>query len=184
MKLQIITGSVREGSLGSKVGQWIEREASKIDGIEPELLDLHDWPLPLYNEAMPPLMANGNYKNDTGRRWAQKISEGDAYVILTPEYNHGYSAAVKNAIDWLGAQWHGKPVLLAGYSMTPHAGIRGVEQLKPVLSQVKLMQLAHNIVIPAAHEHIDDSGKFKHDELSKELARSLKDLTELQKKLS
>lgn len=184
MKLQIITGSVREGSLGSKVGAWIEAQAKNHSGIEVELLDLHNWPLPLYNEAMPLLMANGQYSSKVGTDWAAKIAQADAYIFVTPEYNHGYSAAIKNAIDWIGTQWHNKPALLVGYSMTPHAGIRAVEQLKPVLSQVKLVQLSHNILIPQAHEHLSDSGKFSHEQLSKELARSFDDLVELRKRLS
>lgn len=184
MRLQIIVGSVRKNSQGSKVGTWIAGLANKNEGIEAELLDLHDWNLPLYNEAMPPLALSGKYESEVGTKWAAKIAEGDAYVLVTPEYNHGYSAAIKNAIDWIGTEWAGKPAAIVGYSMTPDGGVRGVEQLKPVLTQIKLVQVSHNVLLRGVHEAFDDGVVPKDAALTKSLESVLASLVELQKKLS
>ncbi len=184
MKLQIIVGSVRKNSQGSKVGAWIASNAQRMSGVQAELLDLHDWDLPLYNEALPPLALGGAYTNKTGSEWAAKIASGDAYVFVTPEYNHGYSAAIKNAIDWIGSEWAGKPAAIVGYSMAPGGGVLGVEQLKPVLTQVKLMQLSHNVLVRAVHEAFDEDGQPKDETLTTSLTTVLGDLVHLQQKLS
>ena len=184
MKVHIIVGSVRKNSQGSKVGAWIADAANKNESIEAELLDLHDWELPLYNEAMPPLALDGNYESGVGTKWAAKIAEGDAYVFITPEYNHGYSAAIKNAIDWIGNEWAGKPAAIVGYSMSPNGGVLGVEQLKPVLTQVKLMQVSHNVLVRGVHEAFDEADQPKDEALTTSLHSMLGSLVELQKKLS
>lgn len=183
MRIQIIVGSVRQNSQGSKVGAWIANTAGKQEGIEAELLDLHDWDLPLYNEAMPPLALAGKYDSEIGTAWTQKIADGDAYILVTPEYNHGYSAAIKNAIDWIGTEWAGKPVVIVGYSMSPNGGVLGVEQLKPILTQIKLMQVSHNVLVRAVHEAFDEAGLPKDDSLTTSLESALASLVDLQKKL-
>lgn len=183
MKVHIIVGSVRKNSQGSKVGAWITDAANTHEGLVAELLDLHDWDLPLYNEAMPPLALDGKYESPIGTEWAAKITAGDAYVFVTPEYNHGYSAAIKNAIDWIGNEWAGKPAAIVGYSMSPNGGVLGVEQLKPVLTQVKLMQVSHNVLVRGVHEAFDDAGQ-PNEALTTTLNGVLESLVELQKKLS
>lgn len=183
MKLQIIVGSVRKNSQGSQVGKWIANVAEQAKSIEAELLDLHDWPLPLYNEAMPPLMMGGKYESEIGTKWAAKISEADAFVFITPEYNHGYSAAIKNAIDWVG-NWSGKPAAIVGYSMTPNGGVLGVEQLKPILTQMGLLQVGHNVLVRAVHEAFDESGGPKDHGYDESLQKVLTSLTELNRKLA
>ncbi len=184
MNVHIIVGSVRKNSQGSKVGAWIQEAVDSHDGVKAELLDLHNWDLPLYNEAMPPLALGGKYESQIGTEWAAKIAEGDAYIFVTPEYNHGYSAAIKNAIDWIGTEWAGKPAAIVGYSMTPNGGVLGVEQLKPVLTQIKLIQVSHNPLVRAVHEAFDENGQPKDKALTTSLEGALTSLIDLQKKLS
>ncbi len=184
MKLQIIVGSVRKNSQGSKVGSWITDTANTHERVEAELLDLHDWDLPLYNEALPPLALGGKYEGDIGSKWAAKIAEGDAYVFVTPEYNHGYSAAIKNAIDWVGNEWSNKPAAIVGYSMTPNGGVLGVEQLKPVLVQMGLVQVKQNVLVRNVHEVFDDAGLPRDDHYKEGLKKLLNSIDELHKKLS
>lgn len=171
MKLQIITGSVRKEALGTTVANWAMEVVSKIDNVDTELLDLRTFDLPLSLE-----------QNAETTRWNEKLSEADAYILITPEYNHGYPAALKNALDHSHA-WGGEPVFLVGYSVGPAAGIRAVEQLRPVVGELGLVQLKFALQIPAAQDTLaKDSEQKQH--LGESLARSVNDLRELATKLS
>ena len=112
-KIQIILGSTREGRNGEKVFKWITEIAKKNKNFEIETIDLKEWNLPMFNDPKPPFM--GEYSYDYTKKWSKKISEGDGYVIVTPEYNHGYSAALKNALDHLYKEWNNKPVAFVSY---------------------------------------------------------------------
>ncbi len=171
MNLQIITGSVRKEALGNSVAKWAMNVVGKIEHIDAELLDLR-----AYN-----LLLSLEHNNDTAK-WNEKIAQADAYILITPEYNHGYPAALKNALDHSKA-WDGKPVLLMGYSVGSAAGIRAVEQLRPVVSELGMIQLKHALQIPAAQDTLAGDSELKQ-QLSESLLRSVNDLHELATKLS
>jgi NAD(P)H-dependent FMN reductase len=111
MKIQIIIGSTRPGRVGPQIADWIPENLPKQTEINYEIVDLAAQNLPLFDEPVHP-SANQYTRNHT-KTWSQKIKEGDGYIFLTPEYNAGYPAALKNAIDYLFHEWTAKPVSFA-----------------------------------------------------------------------
>ncbi len=111
--IAIILGSTRPGRNGEAVARWVNDLAQKRDDAEFELVDLADYNLPLLDEAYPPSM--GQYQHDHTKRWAQKIAEFDGFVFVTAEYNRGIPAALKNAIDYLYAEWNNKAAGFVSY---------------------------------------------------------------------
>jgi NAD(P)H-dependent FMN reductase len=111
--IQVILGSTRQGRSGEKVARWFMSHAEARADIDVELVDLRDWPLPFFDQQMPPMM--GGYSDPEQQRWAEQVARADGYVLVTPEYNHGYPAVLKNALDHLFAEWNGKPVGFVGY---------------------------------------------------------------------
>lgn len=136
LRIGIILGSTRPGRNGKAVADWIVERAQGREGATYELIDLADYPLPHLDEPLPPAM--GQYQHDHTKEWAAKVAEFDGFVFVTPEYNHSMSGVLKNAIDFLQAQWHNKAAALVGYGGA--GGARAVEHLRGVLSEV---QVAH-----------------------------------------
>lgn len=130
MRIQIIVGSVREGRTAIKVARWVQRsiEAANYNTVQVELLDLKEWDLPIFAGSHPPI--TGIYAQPKQQEWADKIASGDAIIFISPEYNHGYSAALKNALDYLGKEWQGKPAAYIGYGATN--GSRSIDQIRQV----------------------------------------------------
>src|ERR1700690_1267890 len=108
LKVKIILGSTRQGRFSEKPGAWILEIAKKRTDINVELLDLRDYPMPFFNEPVSPNYKKEPYTEPSVVRWTAKIAEADAFLMITPEYNHGYSAVLKNAIDYVGPEWHDK----------------------------------------------------------------------------
>jgi len=146
LRIQIIIGSTRQNRFSEKPAYYILDELKKKEGVEAELVDLRDWPLPFYDEPASPASNKGNYVNELGRKWAAKIGEADGYIIVTPEYNHGYSAVLKNAIDWVFHEWKNKPVGFVGYGNT--GGARAIEQLRQVVIELQMLPIRNAIHIP------------------------------------
>ncbi len=106
LRLAIIIGSTRPDRVGESVGRWVYDIARQREGCEFELIDLRDFNLPLLDEPIPP--SQGKYSHEHTKRWAAKINPFDGYVFVTPEYNHSTSGALKNAIDFLYAEWNNR----------------------------------------------------------------------------
>lgn len=146
MKLLIIIGSIRPNRFSIKPATWIYQEAQKLPGVEVELVDLLDYPLPFYDEAMTPAMLKGNYTNEMAKKWAAKMGEGDGYIIVTPEYDHSMPAVLKNALDWVYYEWNKKPVGFVSFGSV--GGARAVEQLRLVVVEVEMAPIKRAIHIP------------------------------------
>ena len=99
--IHVIIGSTRPNRFSEKAARYIFDELKKKETIRVELIDLRDWPLPFYDEPISPSVNKGNYSNPLGKKWAEKVGEADGYIIVSPEYNHGYTAVLKNALDWV-----------------------------------------------------------------------------------
>src|SRR5256886_5975774 len=112
----IILGSTRPNRNGEQVARWVLEAASRRHDAHFELLDLRDYPLPHLDEPLPPSF--GQYQNEHTRQWAAKIASFDGFVIVTPEYNHGTAGVLKNAIDYLYAEWNNKAVGFVSYGGT------------------------------------------------------------------
>ena len=137
MHLQIILGSIREGRRSGPVAQWAFEQASKRSEVTVELVDLKEWKLPLFDLAQFP--SEGNYQDPLQQRWAETIARADGYIFVTAEYNHGYTAALKNALDYLYAEWTKKPAAFVAFGNAE--GARAVQQLKLVLNELEIAPL-------------------------------------------
>ena len=163
IKIHVIIGSTRQNRFSEKPARWIFEEVKKKEGIEAELLDLRDYPLPFFNEPASPAYMKEEYANPDARRWVQKIAEADGYIIVTPEYNHGYPAVLKNALDYGYSQWNNKPVGFVSYGTV--AGARSVEQLRLVAIELQMAPIRNAVHIPAFWTLMDDKGDLKTDTL-------------------
>lgn len=145
MKILVIIGSVRQGRFGEHPAQWIFEEAKKQSGWDVELVDLKDYPLPFFEEPISPSMMQGDYDNPAIQRWAHKVREADGYIIVTPEYNHGYSAVLKNAMDSEYYGWNKKPVGFVSYGTV--GGARAIEQLRQVAVELQMAPIRQGLHI-------------------------------------
>lgn len=134
IKIHIITGSTRPGRVNDQVARWIHGIAKQRPDLEAELVDIADYNLPLLDEAVPPSM--GQYSQDHTKKWAAKIAEADGYIFVTPEYNHGTSAALKNALDFLYGEWNNKAAGFVSYGSA--GGVRAVEQLRGIAAELQI----------------------------------------------
>lgn len=135
MKIGVIIGSTRNGRVGDQVGHWIARHISH-EGITAEIVDLAEANLPFFDSETHPAMANKSYDDPAAQAWSDLIDSFDAYIFVTPEYNHSVPAAMKNAFDWLYSEWAHKPVAFAGYG---HAGgVRAVEHWRAIVANAHM----------------------------------------------
>ncbi|HEX7850030.1 MAG TPA: NAD(P)H-dependent oxidoreductase, partial [Sphingomonas sp.] len=128
LRISVIVGSVREGRISLPIGNWVMDRIAARPEFEAELLDLGQWDLPMFAEPNPP--ATGRYTGEKQRAWAETIGAADGYILVAPEYNHGMSAALKNALDTVYAEWGRKPVAFVAHGGM--GGARSVEQLRQV----------------------------------------------------
>ncbi|OGE79053.1 MAG: hypothetical protein A2751_01175 [Candidatus Doudnabacteria bacterium RIFCSPHIGHO2_01_FULL_46_14] len=165
MKILIILGSTRPNRESEKVGRWVLREIQKRAEFDAELIDLRDWPLPFYNEVAGPESINGNYSIELAKKWEAKVGEADGFIIIAPEYNHGYPAVLKNALDYTYISWNKKPVSFVSYGGSA-GGARSVEQLRQVAVELQMAPLHKGVHIPMIWTAWDETGNKLKDELA------------------
>lgn len=134
IKIGIIIGSVRPGRVGEGVAHWVYDIAKRRKDATFELVDIADFRLPVMDEPIPP--AAGQYTKPHTKTWAQKIGSFDAYLFVTPEYHHGIPGGLKNAIDFLYAEWNNKVAGFVSYGSA--GGVRAVEQLRLVMAELQV----------------------------------------------
>lgn len=163
LKIGIIIGSTRPGRNGEQVAKWYYELANKRTDAEFELIDIADYNLPLLDEALP---AGWNqYANEHTKKWAAKIGEFDGFVMVTPEYNHGTSAALKNAIDYLALEWNNKAVAFVSYGSA--MGVRAVEHLRLVAGELQMADVRAQVMF-SLFTDFEDMSKFVPGEGKKE----------------
>jgi NAD(P)H-dependent FMN reductase len=143
MKIAIVTGSTRPGRNNIAVARWVLELAARRGDAQFELVDIADYRLPLLDEPVPP--AYGGYSHEHTKRWAAKVASFDGYVFVTPEYNHGVSGALKNAIDYLYAEWNHKAAGFVGYGAA--GGTRAVEQLRLVMGNLMVADVTAQVAL-------------------------------------
>lgn len=150
-KVHVITGSTRPGRVNLSIAKWVAEQAAKRDDLEIELVDIVDFSLPMLDEPAPPMM--GNYQNEHTKTWAAKVAEADGFIFVTPEYNHSMSAAQKNAIDFLYAEWNNKAAGIVSYGFA--SGLRAAEHLRQVLGNLQIATVQSQVAIhlPAYFEN-------------------------------
>jgi NAD(P)H-dependent FMN reductase len=177
--LQVITGTTREGRFSERVAPWVMDRLGQRDDFEVELLDLRDHPLPFF-DGDAPAKTGRDYADDAVVRFGRVVDRADGYVFLTAEYNHGYPAVLKNALDSTFVEWRRKPVSFVGWGNT--GGARAIEQLRAVAVEFEMAPLRHAVhVLPDVmraifgSEHPGDLAHFSS--LEPRLAMLADDLT-------
>jgi NAD(P)H-dependent FMN reductase len=160
--LQIIIASTRPGRVGPSVAAWLYERAVAHGGFDVELIDLAEINLPMFDEPKHPRF--GEYVHQHTKDWSALISRGDAYVLVMPEYNYGFNAALKNALDYLNKEWAGKAVGFASYGGVA-AGTRAVQMLKPVLGALRMVALNEAVHIPFVAQFLDDERNLQPNDV-------------------
>ncbi len=160
INLKIIIASTRPGRKGPAIANWFYDIAVKHTEFNVELIDLADVNLPFLDEPEHPRFQR--YQHQHTKDWSAKIASGDAFVIVTSEYNYGFPATIKNAIDYLFKEWNYKAVSFVSYGGVS-GGTRAVQMLKAVITAVSMMPISDAVHIPAFTKHLDENGKFIND---------------------
>jgi NAD(P)H-dependent FMN reductase len=158
LKVGIIIGSTRPNRRAPEVGQWVLDIARKRSDATYDLIDIQDYDLPVLDEPMPPSM--GNYAQAHTKTWAAKIDAYDGFVFISPEYNHGISGALKNAIDFIYKEWNNKAAAFVSYGST--GGARAVEHLRGVMAELQVAVVRAHVSLSMYTDFIN-WGEFKPD---------------------
>ncbi|MDO8536700.1 MAG: NAD(P)H-dependent oxidoreductase [bacterium] len=160
LNIKIILGSTRQNRFGDKPAKWIYEETKKREGVNAEFLDLRDYPMPFYDEPVSPsIIKDGAYANESVRKWAAKIAEADAFIVVSPEYNHGTSGVLKNALDNIYAEWNNKPVGFVSYGSV--GGARAVEHLRGIVVELQMAPIRSAVHIPQPWNLLGEKGNLK-----------------------
>jgi NAD(P)H-dependent FMN reductase len=172
--LQVIIGSTRPGRIGEAFARWFVPLAEKHGAFDVEVVDLAELNLPFMDEPHHPRLAR--YQHEHTKGWSATVSRADAFVFVTPEYNYGYSAALKNAIDYLHQEWADKAVGFLSYGGVS-AGTRAVQQLRQVLSALRMVTAVEAVTVPFAAQFLDDDREVQANDVMLTSAEAM--LTEL-----
>jgi NAD(P)H-dependent FMN reductase len=179
-KLHVVVGSTRPTREADLVVPWVVKRALAHGGFDVEVIDLRDWPLPMFAEHMGTIgdFNDPTYSEPIVKKWNNKMSEADAFIVVTPEYNHSLPAVLKNAIDsvFLSFAFRNKPIAAVGYSTGIGAGIRAVEHLAQVIIEGEGIPLRNGVLIPFVAKAFDDSGEANDIAASASLDVMLDDL--------
>jgi NAD(P)H-dependent FMN reductase len=146
-KILVILGSTREGRYGDKPAQWITGLLRADGRLDPELVDLRDWPLPFFDQPRSPTrVTDGHYGHEIVDRWGAKVASADGFVIIAAEYNHAPTAVLKNALDWVYREWNRKPVTFVGYGNA--GGARAIEQLRQIAVELEMAPIRRAVHLP------------------------------------
>jgi NAD(P)H-dependent FMN reductase len=149
MIISVILGSTRQGRFSEKPAQWVLEHLHTRSEIEARLLDLRDFPMPFFDQPMPPAMpGRPPYEHEVVKKWTAQIAASDGFVFVTPEYNHGPSAVFKNALDWVYPEWNRKAVAFVSYGSA--MGARSVQQLRQIADELQLASVRSSVHIPPA----------------------------------
>jgi NAD(P)H-dependent FMN reductase len=143
LRVAIVVGSTRPGRKAEAVAKWVHQIATTRSDAEYEIVDIDHYKLPLLDEPIPPSM--GQYNNPHTKAWSEKIDSFDAFVFVTPEYNHGTSGALKNAIDFLFKEWNNKSAGFVGYGSA--GGVRAVESLRLVMGEIMIADVRAQVAL-------------------------------------
>jgi NAD(P)H-dependent FMN reductase len=162
MVISVIVGSTRQSRFSEKPAQWIFQQLQQCGDVDARLLDLRDFPMPFFDQAVPPAMpGRPPYENEIVRKWTAAIGASDGFIFVTPEYNYDPAAVLKNAIDWVYPEWNRKAVAFVSYGGA--MGARSVQQIREVSIEVQLAPIRSSVQIPVAtlmaHFHGGDVGK-------------------------
>src|SRR6266571_2040732 len=135
--ISVIVGSTRQGRFSERPAQWILQHLTKRTGVDARLLDLRDYPMPFFDQPVSPATPGGPpYEHEVVKSWTAAIAASDGFVFVTPEYNYGPPAVLKNAIDWVYPEWNRKAAAFVSYGGA--SGARSVQQLRETAIELQL----------------------------------------------
>jgi len=147
--ISVIVGSTREGRFSEKPAKWILDRLKKRDAVDARLLDLRDYPMPFFDQPVTPATpGRPAFENEVVQKWTAAIAQSDGFVFVTPEYNYGPAAVLKNAIDWVYPEWHRKAASFVSYGSA--MGARSVQQLRQTVIEIQLAPIRSSVHIPVA----------------------------------
>jgi NAD(P)H-dependent FMN reductase len=170
--LQIIIASTRPGRVGLPVAQWFQERAVAHGGFDVELVDLAEVGLPFLDEPNHPRLRR--YEHQHTKDWSAKVDAADAFAFVMPEYNYGFNAPLKNAIDFLNQEWRYKPVGFVSYGGVA-AGTRAVQMAKQVVTTLKMTPLFEAVSIPFVRQFLDDEERLQANEVMEHAAVAMLD---------
>jgi NAD(P)H-dependent FMN reductase len=182
MRLMVIFGSSRQGRKGMVVADWVQRHAKQDEQFqEVDFVDFQQLQLPFFDEPLSPFaMAREGkeYSHPKAKAWAERVAKCEGVIIVTPEYNHGPPAVLKNALDWVGPEWLDKPVAFVSYGGVS-GGARVVEQLRSTTIELGLVQVANPIHFVFFAEAFDENGEPKRSSTNDSLKKMFNELNRL-----
>jgi NAD(P)H-dependent FMN reductase len=144
--ISVIVGSTREARFSERPARWILQHLKKREGVDARLLDLRDFPMPFFDQPATPAMPGRlPYENEVVQRWTAAIAHSDGFVFVTPEYNYGTSAVLKNAIDWVYPEWNRKAAAFVSYGFA--MGARAIQQLRETAVELQLAPIRSSVHI-------------------------------------
>lgn len=177
LNIPVILGSVREGRRSEAPAKLV-LEKIKQAGHTTQLIDFKEMPLPFYNApTVPAVFFKTGYPNENAQKWSNIARAADAFVVVSPEYNHGYSAVLKNALDWLYLEFEKKPFGLVGVSDGTTSGARMIENLRPIIQNFNAMSIRETVMIGPVQDYFNEQGELLKPELEKKIDGLLKSLT-------
>ncbi len=164
LNIYVLLSTTRPQRRSEPIGKWVMSELAKNKQIKAELIDLRDWDLPFFNEVKSMMsIKKEELSSDAVRKWGEKIAKADGYIIVTAEYNHGYPAVLKNALDYAYYEWHKKPVGFVAYGAAV-GGVRAVEQLRQVAIELQMAPISEAVYIPLIRAAFDEKGNLKDED--------------------
>ena len=162
MKLQVIIGTTRPGRTTPRLAQWIANEAKSIADTEVELIDLKDYPMPFLDEPISPRFNPNRKINEAASKWLNKLAEADAYIFVTPEYNHSIPGVLKNALDYVTFELVKKPATVAAHGTV--GGARATMHLKEILSESRAAIIPTQLAVASMSDKIDEKGVLSDEQ--------------------
>lgn len=159
--IKIILGSTRQGRQSDIIGVFLQKMVQQRPGVQVDILDLRDYNIPFLYEAISP-MARKEITDPAIQKWADAVSEADAFIIISPEYNAGYSGVLKNALDVLYKEWNDKSVAFVGYSGGPNGGCNAITHLRLVAKELRMRVTSTEILIPKIYNAFDIKGQLRN----------------------
>ncbi len=161
MKLQVILGSTRPGRVSERIAKWVVSTAKTLEGVEAELVDLKDYPLEFFNEPASPRYNPNREITPAMKKWLDKVAQADAYIFVTPEYNHSIPGVLKNAIDYITSEITRKPATIVSHGTV--GGARATMHLKEILSESGAAIIPKQIAMTSPREKLNEAGELSEE---------------------
>ncbi len=171
-RLHVVICSTRPGRVGPTIAKWFQKFAAEHGKFESVLVDLADFNLPVYDEPKHPKMQQ--YEHEHTKKWSASVQAADAFVFVTPEYNHNSTPALINALNYVYNEWNYKPASFVSYAFIS-GGLPAVEAVKPLLTTLKIVPLVEQVVVPMYPQHINSANEFVANDIHTDSAKVMLD---------